>query len=97
MGYGFHGQGQFGILVISLHQPRTWRVGGRVWDFPNLISHLQAMASTLKVNETGAIEVAVVPIDSSERNYPNKPRFQRGQPAAKPSTPGPSPSRVKRT
>ena len=88
---------RFGVLVISLHQTRTWRVGGRVWDFSMMISHLQAMASTLNVNETGAIEVAVVPMDASERNYPNKPRLQRGQPVGEPSTPWPSPSGVKRT
>ncbi|MEX3904253.1 hypothetical protein [Paraburkholderia sp. BR14312] len=55
-----------GILVISLHKRRTWRVGGEVWDFAQLIAHLQSFAKSIRSNRTGAVEVRVRGVDASE-------------------------------
>jgi len=51
-----------GILVVSLHKHKTWRVNGQVWDFDRLIAHLQTFASNIKSNHTGAVEVRALGI-----------------------------------
>lgn len=53
-----------GVLVVSLHKPRTWRVRGETWDFDRLIAHLQAFAANIKSNRTGSIEVRAVGINA---------------------------------
>jgi len=53
-----------GILVVSLHRPKTWRVAGQVWDFDRLIAHLQAFAAETKSNRTGTIEVRAIGINA---------------------------------
>lgn len=53
-----------GILVVSLHRPKTWRVAGKVWNFDQLIAHLRVFAAEIKSNQTGAIEVRVVGINA---------------------------------
>jgi len=65
-----------GILVISLHKPKTWRPGGAVWNFGGIISHLESVASTVHINETGPVEVRVVGIDATERLCAKKPAFR---------------------
>lgn len=53
-----------GILVVSLHKPKTWRVAGKVWDFDQIIAHLQAFAAETKSNRTGTIEVRAMGINA---------------------------------
>jgi hypothetical protein len=56
-----------GVLVISLHKPRTWRRDGQVWSFDELMTHLEGIASTVTKNETGSVEAKAFGIDSTER------------------------------
>lgn len=54
-----------GILVVSLHRQRTWRVSGEQWNFVRLIEHLKTVAQGTRVNDSGPVQVAVVGIDAS--------------------------------
>lgn len=56
-----------GILVVSLHEPRTWRMAGQTWDFARVISHLQALASAIRSNESGPVQVSAFGLNASER------------------------------
>jgi len=53
-----------GILVVSLHRPRTWRVAGQVWNFDQLMTHLQAFAAEVKSSRTGFVVVAAIAINA---------------------------------
>ncbi|MFY7914583.1 MAG: hypothetical protein ACOVPA_07940 [Rubrivivax sp.] len=61
-----------GILVVSLHRHRTWRVPGEEWDFARLIVHLKTVAQATRSNDSGPVQVAVVGIDAS-RDVPSSP------------------------
>ena len=54
-----------GILVVSLHRHRTWRVAGQEWDFARLIEHLKTVAQAISANDSGPVQLAVVGIDAS--------------------------------
>lgn len=54
-----------GILVVSLHRHRTWRVPGEEWDFARLIEYLKTVAQATRANDSGSVQVAVVGIDAS--------------------------------
>ncbi|MFZ2998845.1 MAG: hypothetical protein WA071_00720 [Undibacterium umbellatum] len=58
-----------GILVISMHSPRIWRVNGEVWSFDSVITHLNTLATKLLENQNGSIEVAVVGINACEQSH----------------------------
>lgn len=53
-----------GILVVSLHRPRTWRVAGQVWNFDQLMTHLQAFAAGVKSARTGSVMVTALGINA---------------------------------
>ena len=55
---------QHGILVLSLHTPRTWRVAGQTWDFARVISHLQELASEIRSNESGPVQVSALGLNA---------------------------------
>ena len=67
-----------GILVVSLHRHRTWRVPGQEWDFARLIEHLKAVAQATRANDSGPVRVAVVGIDTS-RETPSSAKRARGK------------------
>lgn len=54
-----------GVLVVTLHTPRTWRdpVDNAPLSFAQLIARLTTLAATITRNETGPISVLVVGID----------------------------------
>ncbi|CAE6767999.1 hypothetical protein R69619_03706 [Paraburkholderia nemoris] len=56
-----------GILVVSRHQPRTWRSAGRTWEFTHLMAHLDVVAQRVECNETGPVVIRAVGIDASEK------------------------------
>jgi hypothetical protein len=62
-----------GILVVSLHRPRTWRPEGQVWSFDEVIGHLKDVASNMKTNETGLVEVHAFGINATGPTHANKP------------------------
>lgn len=66
-----------GILVVSLHRHRTWRVPGQEWDFARLIEHLKTVAQATRANDSGPVQVAVVGIDAS-REMPNSAKRPSG-------------------
>lgn len=53
-----------GILVVSLHKPRTWRFRGEVWGFDRLLEHLRAFAQGIKSNSVGPVELRVFGVDA---------------------------------
>ncbi|MBZ8135495.1 hypothetical protein CLD20_19660 [Afifella sp. IM 167] len=57
-----------GVLVISLHQARTWRdrATNASVTFEELIGRLNALASTLTENDNGPITVSVIGLDATE-------------------------------
>ena len=55
-----------GILVVSLHTPRTWRRAGQTWDFARVILHLQALAIGIRFNESGPVQVSAFGLNASE-------------------------------
>lgn len=54
-----------GLLVISLHKRRTWRVGTETWSFERVIEHLGSLARHTTSNRTGDVELAVVAINAA--------------------------------
>ncbi len=56
-----------GVLVISLHRPRTWREPGtrRHLSFNEVIARLQALAEQKRRNEVGEIVVRVVGVNAA--------------------------------
>jgi len=54
-----------GVLVITLHRPRTWRdpINNATLSFANVVDRLTALAKTITTNDTGPITVRVVGID----------------------------------
>ncbi|WP_035818432.1 hypothetical protein [Janthinobacterium sp. RA13] len=53
-----------GILVISLHEFRKWRIDGRYRNFDQLILHLTDYAAQVTSNKMGAVVVKVVGINA---------------------------------
>lgn len=53
-----------GILVISLHVPRRWRIDGKYRNFDQLISYLTGYATKVTSNKVGAVVVKVVGINA---------------------------------
>lgn len=66
-----------GILVVSLHRRRTWRVLGEEWDFARLIEHLTTVAQATKVNDSGPVQLAVVGINASRETPSSAKRPSR--------------------
>lgn len=56
---------RYGILVVSLHRHRTWRVDGDIWDFVRVIAHLQKFAQSTRANASGPVQAFVHGIDAS--------------------------------
>lgn len=56
-----------GILVVSLHSAKTWRRNGLIWNFSNLMDHLQSIAAGVICNETGPVEVRAFALDARAR------------------------------
>lgn len=54
-----------GVLIVSLHRHRTWRVAGQIWEFGRLIAHLQQVALATRSNYSGPVQVAVFGLDAS--------------------------------
>jgi hypothetical protein len=54
-----------GILLVSLHTPRTWRVAGQTWDFARVISHLHNLARGIHSNESGPVQVSAFGLNAS--------------------------------
>jgi hypothetical protein len=56
-----------GILVITHHTNRTWRDPDTkaTLNFEQLVTRLRGVASTVRSNETGSIELAVVGLDAT--------------------------------
>ncbi|MGF6350963.1 hypothetical protein [Variovorax sp. W2I14] len=71
---------RYGILVVSLHRNRTWRVAEETWDFARLIAHLQQIAQAIRANTSGPVQVLVFGLDaridtqSSTRKHSGKQR-----------------------
>ncbi len=55
-----------GILLVSLHTPRTWRMTGQTWGLARVISHFQALAGGIRSNESGPVQVAAFGLNASE-------------------------------
>lgn len=57
-----------GILVVTLHGSRTWRRGrGQpALSFDEVIAHLQSIASVIKKNDTGPVELRVIGLSAAE-------------------------------
>lgn len=53
-----------GILIISLHKSRKWRIDGKYWNFDQLILHLTGYAAQVTSNNMGAVVVRVVGINA---------------------------------
>lgn len=68
---------RYGILVVSLHRQRTWRVPGEEWDLARLIEHLKAVAQATRANGSGPVQVAVVGIDASREKPSSAKRPSR--------------------
>ena len=66
-----------GILVVSLHKPKSWRVAGQMWSFRELTTHLSSIASTVRANETGPVDVRSVGMDATERKIAPKQPAKR--------------------
>ncbi len=56
-----------GVLVITLHTPRTWRdpVDKSILSFAQVIERLTALATTITSNQSGLISVRVIGIDAN--------------------------------
>jgi hypothetical protein len=54
-----------GVLLVSLHKPRTWRVASQTWDFARVISHLQDLASGIRSNESGPVQVSIFGLNAT--------------------------------
>ena len=54
-----------GILVISLHVARTWRVAMRRLTFADVILHLQKVAKDIQVNTAGPVDVSVFGLNAA--------------------------------
>ena len=61
-----------GVLVITLHTPRSWRDPGdnTRLSFAQVIKRLAVLATTVTSNETGSISVRVIGIDVTEKESP---------------------------
>lgn len=55
-----------GILVVSLHKPRNWRVCRLTWDFARVIKHLQVLAIGIRSNESGPVQVSAISLDAND-------------------------------
>ncbi len=55
-----------GVLLVSLHKSRTWRVASQTWDFARLISHLQDLASGIHSNESGPVQVSAFGLNATK-------------------------------
>lgn len=55
-----------GLLVISLHTPRKWRIDGKNINFDQLILHLTHYAVQVTSNKVGAIEIKVIGINACQ-------------------------------
>jgi hypothetical protein len=55
-----------GILLVSLHTPRTWRVSGQLWDFTRVISHLKELAVAIRSNTAGPVQVSAIGLNATE-------------------------------
>jgi len=55
-----------GILVVSLHRQRTWRVAGRTWDFARVMAHLKQVAEATRSNGFAPVQVSVIGLDACQ-------------------------------
>ncbi|MDT4807859.1 hypothetical protein FQZ97_407130 [compost metagenome] len=65
-----------GILVVTMHRRRRWKLDGEWLEFPQLIKHLESVAANTVCNRYGSLEVKVVGIDACDPQPKPKPNVK---------------------